>query len=86
MIDGLADRLNIGTVTDDEGCWPALNSAEPHGVFGTPDLMRAARVTVQPNTIVVHIKAIREEIMRTSPDFARIKAERARGYRWVDRA
>jgi two-component system, OmpR family, response regulator len=55
-------------------------------VRSTSDLMRAARVTVQPNTIVVHIKAIREEIMRTSPDFACIKAERARGYRWVDEA
>jgi len=55
-------------------------------VRSTSDLMRAARVTVQPNTIVVHIKAIREEIMRTTPDFACIKAERARGYRWVDEA
>jgi two-component system OmpR family response regulator len=47
------------------------------------DLMRAARVTVQPNTIVVHIKAIREEIQTISPDFACIRAERARGYRWI---
>jgi two-component system OmpR family response regulator len=56
----------------------------PGEVRSTTELMKAARVTVQPNTIVVHIKAIREEIMRTSPDFACIKAERARGYRWVD--
>jgi two-component system, OmpR family, response regulator len=48
------------------------------------DLMRAAKVTVQPNTIVVHIKAIREEIMKITPDFSCIKSERARGYRWVD--
>lgn len=53
-------------------------------VRSTTDLMKAARITVQPNTIVVHIKAIREEVMRISPDFACIKAERARGYRWVD--
>jgi two-component system OmpR family response regulator len=58
----------------------------PGEVRSTTDLMKAARVTVQPNTIVVHIKAIREEIMRTSPDFACIKSERARGYRWVDEA
>ncbi|MHB2205607.1 winged helix-turn-helix domain-containing protein [Methylobacterium sp. CM6257] len=47
-------------------------------------LMRAANITVQPNTIVVHIKAIREEIQKTTPEFACIKSERARGYRWVD--
>jgi DNA-binding response OmpR family regulator len=46
--------------------------------------MRAAKVTVQPNTIVVHIKAIREVILKIAPDFACIKSERARGYRWVD--
>jgi two-component system, OmpR family, response regulator len=56
----------------------------PGEVRSTADLMRAARITVQPNTIVVHIKAIREEIQKTSPDFASIKSERARGYRWVD--
>lgn len=50
------------------------------------ELMRAASITVQPNTIVVHIKAIREEIQKTTPDFACIKSERARGYRWVDEA
>jgi two-component system OmpR family response regulator len=50
----------------------------------TTDLMRPARVTVQANTIVVHIKAIREEIQKLAPGFACIKAERARGYRWVD--
>jgi two-component system, OmpR family, response regulator len=48
------------------------------------DLMRAAKVTVQPNTIVVHIKTIREMIMNIAPDFACIKSERPRGYRWVD--
>jgi two-component system OmpR family response regulator len=53
-------------------------------VRSTTDLMRAARVTVQPNTIVVHIKAIREEIQKNAPEFACIKSERARGYRWVD--
>jgi two-component system, OmpR family, response regulator len=47
------------------------------------ELMRAASITVQPNTIVVHIKGIREEIQKITPDFACIKSERARGYRWV---
>jgi two-component system, OmpR family, response regulator len=53
-------------------------------VRSTTDLMRAANITVQPNTIVVHIKAIREEIQKLTPSFACIKSERARGYRWVD--
>ncbi|MEZ5784906.1 MAG: response regulator [Xanthobacteraceae bacterium] len=52
-------------------------------VRSTTDLMRAANITVQPNTIVVHIKAIREQIQKITPDFACIKSERARGYRWV---
>ena len=46
-------------------------------VRSTTDLMRAANVTVQPNTIVVHIKTIREEIQKLTPDFACIKSERA---------
>jgi two-component system OmpR family response regulator len=56
----------------------------PGLVRSTSELMRAARVTVQPNTIVVHIKTIREEIQKITPEFACIKSERARGYRWVD--
>jgi two-component system OmpR family response regulator len=65
--------------------WILKDLVEHQGeVRSTTDLMRAAHVTVQPNTIVVHIKAIREEIQRISPDFSCIKSERARGYRWVD--
>jgi two-component system, OmpR family, response regulator len=48
------------------------------------DLMRAASITVQPNTIVVHIKAIREQIQRYDNNFACIKSERSRGYRWIE--
>lgn len=48
------------------------------------DLMRAAHITVQPNTIVVHIKAIRDVILEISPHFRCIKSDRARGYRWVN--
>ncbi|MER8843680.1 response regulator transcription factor [Mesorhizobium australicum] len=53
-------------------------------VRSVSELMRAANITVQPNTIVVHIKSIREEIQRFAPDFSCIKSERARGYRWVE--
>jgi two-component system OmpR family response regulator len=53
-------------------------------VRSTTDLMHAASITVQPNTIVVHVKSIREEIQIHSKEFSCIKSERARGYRWVD--
>jgi two-component system OmpR family response regulator len=56
----------------------------PAEVRSTTDLMRAANITVQPNTIVVHIKAIRERIQKITSDFDCIKSERARGYRWID--
>lgn len=55
----------------------------PGEVRSTTELMRAANITVQPNTIVAHIKALREVIQQLSPDFSCIKSERARGYRWV---
>jgi two-component system, OmpR family, response regulator len=48
------------------------------------ELMRAANITVQPNTIVVHIKAIRGTIQALAPNFGCIKSERSRGYRWVN--
>lgn len=59
-------------------------ATHPGEVRSIDNLMRAANITVQPNTIVVHIKAIREEIQKLTPDFACIKSERARGYRWLD--
>jgi two-component system OmpR family response regulator len=64
--------------------WILKDLADHAGeVRSTVDLMRAANITVQPNTIVVHIKAIREQIQTITPEFACIKSERARGYRWV---
>lgn len=53
-------------------------------VRSVSDLMKSASITVQPNTIVAHIKAIRDEIQKTFPEFSSIKSERARGYRWID--
>ncbi|MQW61603.1 response regulator [Sinorhizobium meliloti] len=53
-------------------------------VRSTADLMRAANITVQPNTIVVHIKSIRAELQKHYPGFSCIRSERARGYRWID--
>jgi two-component system OmpR family response regulator len=65
--------------------WILKDLFEHPGVIrSSTDLMRAAQITVQPNTIVVHIKAIREQIQKITPEFACIKSERARGYRWID--
>lgn len=48
------------------------------------ELMDAANITVQANTIVAHIKTIRQAFLRIDPDFSCIKSERARGYRWAE--
>lgn len=49
------------------------------------DLMRAANITVEPNTITAHVKAIRDEFRRIDPGFDQIRTERGRGYRWLPR-
>jgi two-component system, OmpR family, response regulator len=65
--------------------WILQDLFEHHGeVRSTVSLMRAANISVQPNTIVVHIKAIRKAIQKITPDFACIKSERAGGYRWIE--
>lgn len=53
-------------------------------VRSTSELMSAASITVQANTVVAHIKAIRAAIQEISPDFSAIRSERARGYRWIE--
>jgi two-component system, OmpR family, response regulator len=47
------------------------------------ELMRAAKLTVAPNTIAAHVKAIREALLTIDPTFDRIRTERGRGYRWI---
>jgi two-component system OmpR family response regulator len=47
------------------------------------ELMSAAHVVVEPNTVTAHIKAIRDEFCRRDPSFDQIRTERGRGYRWV---
>ncbi len=47
------------------------------------DLMRSAKITVAPNTIAAHVKAIREAFLRIESSFDRIRTERGRGYRWI---
>lgn len=47
------------------------------------DLMNAASIVVEPNTIMAHIKSIRDTFLAADPDFDCIKTERGKGYRWV---
>ncbi len=55
----------------------------PGKVRSHRDLMKAASIVVEPNTITVHVKAIRDSFMNVDSDFKCIKTERGRGYRWV---
>jgi two-component system OmpR family response regulator len=65
--------------------WMVHALAKDPGNAKTPDqLMTAAKLTLQPNTIVVHIKKIRNAFLAIDPDFDAIKTERSIGYRWVD--
>ncbi len=47
------------------------------------ELMRAAKIVVEPNTVAAHMKAIREAFSRVDPSFDHIRTERGRGYRWL---
>jgi len=45
-------------------------------------LMSAANLAVQPNTIAAHIKNLRAQFRRIDPGFNAIRTERGIGYRW----
>ena len=47
------------------------------------ELMRAAQIVVEPNTIAAHMKTIRQRFRTVDPDFDAIRTERSLGYRWV---
>lgn len=47
-------------------------------------LMRAANLYVEPNTVAAHIRNIRQCFRIIDPDFNCIKTERGIGYRWMD--
>ena len=57
----------------------------PGEVRSHRELMKAASIVVEPNTIAAHVKAIRQSFTRLDPDFQCIRTERGRGYRWVPR-
>jgi two-component system OmpR family response regulator len=55
----------------------------PGRTRSTSELMRAAKLTVAPNTIAAHVKAIRAAFLQVDAAFDRIRTERGRGYRWI---
>lgn len=65
--------------------WMVYDLAKNRGGARTPEqIMEAANLTIQINTLVVHIKNIRDVFLTVDPDFSAIKTERGIGYRWVD--
>ena len=65
--------------------WMVHVLASNRGYVRTPQqLMKAANITVQAGTIVVHIRNIRKLFKVVDPDFDSIKTERGIGYRWVN--
>lgn len=57
--------------------------SHPGKIRNHRDLMKAASIVVEPNTITAHVKSLRDAFRRVSPDFDSIKTERGKGYRWV---
>ncbi len=57
---------------------------EPRQVKTYQQLMTAAKIYVEPNTITAHIKTIRSRFKAIDDQFTCIKTERGSGYRWLD--
>ena len=65
--------------------WILRALVERPGQAHTPRaLMRAARITVEPNTVAAHMKHIRDAFKAVDPAFDAIRTERGAGYRWGD--
>jgi two-component system OmpR family response regulator len=58
--------------------------SEPGKVKRATELMDAAKIVVEPNTVVAHVKAIRDEFKLLDPSFSCVRTERGKGYRWLD--
>ncbi len=59
-------------------------SVNPGKVRSHRELMKAASLMVEPNTIAAHVKSIRRAFTVEDPAFNCIRTERGRGYRWVE--
>lgn len=55
----------------------------PGHVKNRQQLMDAANVVLDDNTITSHVKRIRKKFMRADPDFAAIETAYGMGYRWL---
>jgi two-component system OmpR family response regulator len=63
--------------------WMVYALARHIGHVRTPEqLMEAAKINVQPNTLTTHIANIRKKFQVVDPEFSAIKSERGAGYRW----
>jgi len=57
---------------------------EPGKVRRNSELMKAASIVVEPNTVVAHVKAIRDSFRTLDHGFNCIRTERGKGYRWLE--
>ena len=58
--------------------------SKPGEVRSARELMKAASIMVEPNTIAAHIKTIRKKFREIDSEFNHIKTEYSAGYRWLD--
>jgi two-component system OmpR family response regulator len=58
-------------------------ASSPSQPKSAAELMRAANISVAPNTVAVHMRSIRERFKAVDPEFESIRTERGHGYRWV---
>ncbi|HRP95696.1 MAG TPA: response regulator [Rhodocyclaceae bacterium] len=58
-------------------------ASHPGHVKSYEQLMNAAKITVEPNTIAAHIKNIRKIFQDVDSGFSAIRTERNMGYRWL---
>lgn len=56
----------------------------PGHVKNRQQLMEAAHVVLDDNTITSHVKRIRRKFLAVDPDFAAIETVYGMGYRWID--
>lgn len=56
----------------------------PGHVRSHEQLMQAANVVVEHNTVTAHIKNLRVQFQKVDPMFSSIKTERGFGYRWAN--
>lgn len=64
--------------------WILQSLVKGQGAMRSHDeLMKAAKIVVEPNTIAAHIKSIRSCFTKLNPDFDNIRTVRGIGYQWI---